>query len=183
MSEILVIAVVAIIVVGPKDLPKLLRTVGKTISGVKRMAGDFQQQFNDAIEESDLADIKNIATGKSFNPLDSIKEAVDDVKNDFNDGLNDTSNKSASDDVKPLFPENKTSKRLANLDSKTASKAKMGAVKSDKAKTRKKTMPKKTGVTKTVKAKATVKKTASKSDAKKPVIKKTTQAKTKSAAT
>ena len=47
-SEMLVIACVAIIVVGPKDLPGMLRQFGKAIGNVKRLAGDFQRQFNDA---------------------------------------------------------------------------------------------------------------------------------------
>ncbi len=52
-SEILVIAVVAIVVFPSKDLPKLLRTVGQTVGRVRRMAGDFQSQFNQALREAE----------------------------------------------------------------------------------------------------------------------------------
>gem|GEM_PF-1457885 len=167
MSEILVIAVVAIVVVGPKDLPKLLRTVGKTISGVKRMAGDFQQQFNDAIEESDLADLKDIATGKSLNPLDSIKDVVSDVKNDFMSSLDDDSKKSDDGDAASLFPENETSKRLAKVDAKNEAAVKKTAslASTSKAKLKSKSSKQvsKKAITKKVSTKkATVAKSASK---------------------
>ncbi len=57
-SEMLVVAVVAIVVVGPKDLPRLLRTVGGYVGKVRRMAGEFQKQLNDAVRESELDDVR-----------------------------------------------------------------------------------------------------------------------------
>ena len=63
-SELLVIAVVAIVVIGPKDLPRVLRSVGKWTGQVKRMARDFQNQFNEALREAEL---------------DSIKKEVEDI--------------------------------------------------------------------------------------------------------
>jgi sec-independent protein translocase protein TatB len=75
-TEMLVVACVAVIVVGPKDLPKMLRTVGKTVSGLRRMAGDFQKQFDDAIREADLDDVRDIAKGKGFAPLDDVKNSA-----------------------------------------------------------------------------------------------------------
>ena len=58
----LVVAVVAIIVVGPKDLPKMLRSFGKVMGNMRRMAGDFQKQFDDAVREAELDEVKNIAS-------------------------------------------------------------------------------------------------------------------------
>src|SRR5690606_11071494 len=62
----MVIAVVAIVVVGPNDLPRLLRTVGNMVGKLRRMSGDFQRQFNAALKEAerevDLADAKNAVT-------------------------------------------------------------------------------------------------------------------------
>lgn len=173
MAEILVIAVVAIVVVGPKDLPKLLRTVGKTISSVKRMAGDFQQQFNDAIEETDLGDLKNIATGKPYNPLDSIKDAANDVKNDINSGLNGDG-KDEGGEPFSLFPENETSKRLAQADAKSESSASTSKD-SNKGPKKTKSTKVKTGKAKTGKAtgkKAATGKTETKNNAPKPAVKK-----------
>ncbi len=57
-TEMLVIAVVMIVVVGPKDLPKMLRTFGKTTTKLRSMAGDFQKQFNEALKEAELDDVK-----------------------------------------------------------------------------------------------------------------------------
>ncbi len=57
-SELLVVAIVAIVVVGPKDLPKLMRTFGFYAGKVRRMAGDFQRQFNDAMAESEADEVR-----------------------------------------------------------------------------------------------------------------------------
>jgi sec-independent protein translocase protein TatB len=60
-SELLVVAVVAIIVVGPKDLPRLMRTFGIYAGKIRRAAGDFQRQFEDAMAESEADEVrKNI---------------------------------------------------------------------------------------------------------------------------
>jgi len=53
-SHIFVVLVVAIVVIGPKDLPRVLRTVGKWTGKVKRMAREFQDQFNEALREAEL---------------------------------------------------------------------------------------------------------------------------------
>jgi sec-independent protein translocase protein TatB len=57
-SELLLIAVVAIVVIGPKDLPDALRTLGRMMTKVRRMAGEFQGQFNQALREANLEDVK-----------------------------------------------------------------------------------------------------------------------------
>lgn len=57
-SEMVLIGAVALVVIGPKDLPKVLRTVGQTIGKVRRMAAEFQGQFNEAMREAELADLK-----------------------------------------------------------------------------------------------------------------------------
>lgn len=60
-SELLLIAIVAIVVVGPKDLPKLMRTVGVYAGKVRRAAADFQRQFEAAVAESEADEVrKNI---------------------------------------------------------------------------------------------------------------------------
>ena len=57
-SELLVIAVVAIVVVGPKDLPRLMRTFGHYAGKLRRAAADFQRQFEDAMRETELEEVK-----------------------------------------------------------------------------------------------------------------------------
>src|SRR5471030_3236057 len=57
-GKILVVGVVALLVIGPKDLPRVLRTVGNTVGKMRRMAAEFQNQFAEAIKEADLEDVK-----------------------------------------------------------------------------------------------------------------------------
>lgn len=57
-SELLVIVVVAIVVVGPKELPRLMGTVGHYTGKLRRAAADFQRQFNEAMRETEMAEVK-----------------------------------------------------------------------------------------------------------------------------
>ena len=59
-GELVVIGVVALVAIGPKELPGLLRTVGQAVGKMRRMAGDFQNQFNDAMREADMADAQKL---------------------------------------------------------------------------------------------------------------------------
>ncbi|SEQ04073.1 sec-independent protein translocase protein TatB [Faunimonas pinastri] len=74
-SEILIIAVVAVVVIGPKDLPRALRAFGKTMGMVRRTANDFRRQFDDALreaeKEADLADLRKTVA--------SIRQDVESV--------------------------------------------------------------------------------------------------------
>jgi sec-independent protein translocase protein TatB len=83
-SEMVLIGAVALVVIGPKDLPKALRTVGQTVGRIRRMASEFQGQFNEAMREAELADLKkqvddiggsvSNALNNDFKPIDSIKD-------------------------------------------------------------------------------------------------------------
>lgn len=80
-SEILVIAIVLIVVVGPKDLPRLLRSFGKTMSTVRSMAGDFRKQFDEALKEAELEDLKSLADdARKLNPASEIKKALNPME-------------------------------------------------------------------------------------------------------
>lgn len=57
-SEIFVIVVLAIVVIGPKDLPGVMRTVAKTLKRVRSMAGEFQGQMDQAMREAGVHDLK-----------------------------------------------------------------------------------------------------------------------------
>ena len=95
-SELLLIGVVALVVIGPKELPGVLRTLGRTSSKLRQMAGEFRAQFDEAMREAELHDTKNevgkaldatsTAMRAGFNPLaairDEIKGAVDRVRVD-----------------------------------------------------------------------------------------------------
>lgn len=76
-SELLLIAVVAIIVVGPKDLPPMMRALGRTITKMRRMAGEFQGQFNEALKEAELDDVKkSFDELRGLNPINDIKDSL-----------------------------------------------------------------------------------------------------------
>jgi len=57
-SKLLILAIVALIVVGPKDLPILLRTVGKYLGMIRRQAAEFRHQFDEAMREAELDALK-----------------------------------------------------------------------------------------------------------------------------
>ncbi|HSB59175.1 MAG TPA: Sec-independent protein translocase protein TatB [Methyloceanibacter sp.] len=77
-SELLVIAVVAIVVVGPKDLPRLMRTFGHYAGKLRRAAADFQRQFEDAIRETEMEEVKKaIESVRDQTPNIDLKAPVD----------------------------------------------------------------------------------------------------------
>jgi sec-independent protein translocase protein TatB len=67
-SEFVLIAVVALIAIGPKELPGVLRTLGQWMTKARKMAAEFQGQFQEAMREAEMADLK-----KSF---DEVREAA-----------------------------------------------------------------------------------------------------------
>ena len=83
-TEMMVIAVVAIVVVGPKELPGMLRTFGKTMGKVRRMSRDFQRQFDEALKEADLDEVrKGIETVKKANPTHALRQAMSPVSDEM----------------------------------------------------------------------------------------------------
>jgi sec-independent protein translocase protein TatB len=92
-GELLVIGIVALIVIGPKELPGLLRTVGNAAGKVRRMAAEFRSQFDEAMREAeidqakkaftDISDTAQSATSAaSFNPLETIRNEIKSVKDE-----------------------------------------------------------------------------------------------------
>ena len=71
-SELVVIGVVALIAIGPKELPGVLRMVGQWMGKARKMASEFQGQFNEAMREAEMADLK-----KTF---DDVRDAARDLK-------------------------------------------------------------------------------------------------------
>ena len=83
-TELLVIGVVALIVVGPKDLPVLFRRVGQFVGKAKGMAREFSQAMNDAADETGMREMSSslnkslkTATNPLGSALDGVKDAVD----------------------------------------------------------------------------------------------------------
>ena len=83
-TEMMVIAVVAIVVVGPKELPGMLRTFGQAMGKVRRMSRDFQRQFDDALKEADLDEVrKGIETVKKANPTHALRQAMSPIASEM----------------------------------------------------------------------------------------------------
>jgi sec-independent protein translocase protein TatB len=86
-SELVLIGVVALIAIGPKELPGVLRMVGQWMGKARKMAAEFQGQFQEAMREAEMADlkksfdeVKEAATGfASNNPLTSLQKDVSDA--------------------------------------------------------------------------------------------------------
>src|SRR5471030_2102356 len=79
-GEMVVIGIVALIAIGPKELPTVLRSAGQWIGKIRRMAADFQGQFQEALREAELTDLKKHAEDitsdiSNFDPMaDTQKE-------------------------------------------------------------------------------------------------------------
>lgn len=79
-SELVVIGVVALVVIGPKELPGVLRTVGGAVAKIRRLAGEFQSQFQEAMREAELDEarksVENLNQAASFNPIQTIRDEI-----------------------------------------------------------------------------------------------------------
>lgn len=85
-SELLILAVVTLIFVGPKDLPKFLNTMGRYAGMVRRQAAEFRAQFDEAMRQAEL---------------DALKKEVDDVRSDIQDAVRE---KPAPQKTAPVQP-------------------------------------------------------------------------------
>ena len=74
-NEIVLIGVVALIVIGPKELPAVLRTIGQLTTKVRRMAGEFQSQFQEARRGAEMADLKK--------QVDEVSHAAKVISSEF----------------------------------------------------------------------------------------------------
>ena len=85
-SELVVIGIVALIAIGPKELPGVLRAVGTYMGKIRRMASEFQGQFQEAMREAEMADLKKSvdemtdSATKSFtdyDPIGSVRKEIE----------------------------------------------------------------------------------------------------------
>jgi sec-independent protein translocase protein TatB len=87
-TELLVVGIVALIVIGPRELPKTLRTVGQMMTKVRRMASEFQGQFNEAIREAELDELRKEAeklssVATSAGSFDALATAKSEIESAF----------------------------------------------------------------------------------------------------
>lgn len=103
-SKLLLIAIIAIVVVGPKDLPPLLRALGKFIAQLRRQAEEFRAHFNDAMRDTGFDEIKR--------DVQSIKAAATETATDITRSLDES--------VKPLHEAAADIQRSSDLSTQTA---------------------------------------------------------------
>jgi sec-independent protein translocase protein TatB len=84
-SKLLILGVVALLVIGPKDLPALLRTIGKYVGIIKRHAADFRAQFEEAIRESEIDQLKKDVEKIGAETQSSFAEAEQTVNKELAD--------------------------------------------------------------------------------------------------
>src|SRR6266403_5741623 len=87
-GELLLIGVVALIVIGPKELPGTLRTLGQWMGKLRRMASEFQGQFQEAMREAELADLKKqvddmtsqAQSYANFDPVSDVRRELESTQ-------------------------------------------------------------------------------------------------------
>ena len=87
-GKLILIGIVALIVIGPKDLPRVLRELGRAVAKMRRMASEFQGQFMEAVREADMADIKGeVAKLSESAKFDVAFNPVADIRNEMKSAL------------------------------------------------------------------------------------------------
>jgi sec-independent protein translocase protein TatB len=84
-GELVLIGIVALVAIGPKELPGALRTLGQWVAKVRRMATEFQNQFHEAMREAELAELKKEVDEMAvkaesythFDPIDEIRKDIE----------------------------------------------------------------------------------------------------------
>ena len=183
-TELLLIGIVALIVVGPKDLPGMFRAVGQFTGKMKGMARDFQRAMNEAADDAGVGDV-----AKDLRKMNSAKNmGLDGVADTLKDATNFTSSnspKAMGSETARLTQERAEQARKIREAAEAKAKARKAAeatAKADVAKTAdakpKTTKAKSTPAKKTASKKAAPKKAASKTTAKVPAAKKAAPTKT-----
>jgi sec-independent protein translocase protein TatB len=84
-SKLLILGIVALLVIGPKDLPALLRTVGKYVGIIKRQAAEFRAQFDEAMRESELAELRKSVESIQQETETAMRDAQSSVEQQLAD--------------------------------------------------------------------------------------------------
>ena len=112
-TELLVIAMIALIVVGPKDLPKLLKTIGKYVGKIKSMASEFQSHVEEAVRETGVDDLKKeFDDAGAFDFEEDFKKQEAELSKVFEDAALEPSSTPEVED-KPAAKKKKAAKKPA----------------------------------------------------------------------
>ncbi len=127
-SKLLILGLVALIVVGPKDLPVLLRTIGKYVGMIRRQAGEFRGYFDEAMREQELANLKAEVTSLKRDVEATVSSATRDVQDDLTAIKSDIDHQiKAADPVNTFVPPEPASPPIAEPNSAAEPNTKIGA--------------------------------------------------------
>lgn len=109
-GKLVIIGIVALVVIGPKELPRVLRQMGQALAKIRRLGGEFQAQFMDAIREADLAEIKLEAAkiseaaklGAGIDPLADIRAELTKSIEEHADGTPEPAQTALDSHSEPL---------------------------------------------------------------------------------
>ena len=108
-GELLLIGVVALIVIGPKELPGTLRTLGQWMGKLRRMASEFQGQFQEAMREAELADLKKqvddmtsqAQSYANFDPVSEVRKEFESTQQQIESAITDKPQSGTSAALEP----------------------------------------------------------------------------------
>jgi sec-independent protein translocase protein TatB len=107
-TEFLLIGIVALIVIGPKELPAVMRTLGQWTRKVRSMAADFQNQFQEALREAEMADLKKQVDDmaqdvRNYDPLKDVRDDFHAIGNEVERSLERTPGQESAE--QPAVPQ------------------------------------------------------------------------------
>ena len=122
--ELMVIAILTVLIVGPKELPRVIRSVTGIVRKIRMMTSEFQSGLDEMARDADLHDIKKQMMDastkdiegeieKAIDPAGDIKNSLDDMKNDLEKNK-DKINNSGKDDQKKVSQESKAFDDIVN---------------------------------------------------------------------
>ncbi|MCG8492730.1 MAG: Sec-independent protein translocase protein TatB [Sneathiellales bacterium] len=111
-SEMVFVAIIAVLVIGPKDLPRAIATIGKYIRKARSLARDFQSGIDDLAKEAELDDIKKSVQGDgdfnlskqiedAVNPTGDFEKMFDDIKPEITETPSDETTTEKKADTEP----------------------------------------------------------------------------------
>src|SRR5499433_3068801 len=111
-SELLLIGIVALIAIGPKELPGALRTLGQWMGKLRRMASEFQSQFHEAMREAELADLKKqvddmtsqAQSYANFDPVSEVRRELESTQQQIESAMVDKAGADAPSAPVPAEP-------------------------------------------------------------------------------
>lgn len=123
-SELLLIAIVALIVVGPKDLPVLFRNVGRWVGKARGMAREFSRAMNEAADQAGVSEVQKTLKAAT-NPVGSALDGVKDAARDLTKGIDPTKYDPGSETGKLAAERAEAAKKIQASTARAAAERKM----------------------------------------------------------